>query len=106
MAFLNKLRVNGIDYDIKSSITYTDKTVSSWAAVASSESDYFEDYPFRGTISCSGTTTDHIPMVVFAPQDVDSGDYASVAISGTNVVYVYGINSSLQPTILNVICIR
>ena len=106
MAFLNKLRVDGTDYDIKSSITYTDKTVSSWAAVASSESDYFEDYPFRGTISCSGTTADHIPMVVFAPQDVDSGDYASVATSGTNVVYVYGTQSGLQPTILNVICIR
>lgn len=106
MAFLNKLRVDGTDYDIKSSITFTDKTVSSWAAVASSESDYFEDYPFRGTISCSGTTADHIPMVVFAPQDVDSGDYASVATSGTNVVYVYGTQSGLQPTILNVICIR
>ena len=106
MAFLNKLRVDGTDYDIKSSITYTDKTVSSWAAVASSESDYFEDYPFRGTISCSGTTADHIPMVIFAPQDVDSGDYASVATSGTNVVYVYGTQSGLQPTILNVICIR
>ena len=39
MAFLNKLRVNGTDYDIKSSITYTDETVSSWAAVASNESD-------------------------------------------------------------------
>ena len=106
MAFLNKLRVDGTDYDIKSSITYTDKTVSSWAAVASSESDYFEDYPCRGTISCSGTTADHIPMVIFAPQDVDSGDYASVATSGTNVVYVYGTQSGLQPTILNVICIR
>ena len=106
MAFLNKLRVNGTDYDIKSSITYTDKTVSSWAAVASNESDYFEDYPFRGTISCSGTTANHIPMVVFAPQDVDSGNYASVATSGANVVYVYGTQSGLQPTILNVICIR
>ena len=106
MAFLNKLRVDGTDYDIKSSITFTDKTVSSWAAVASNESDYFEDYPFRGTISCSGTTADHIPMVVFAPQDVDSGNYASVATSGTNVVYVYGTQSGLQPMILNVICIR
>ena len=106
MAFLNKLRVNGADYDIKSSITYTDKTVSSWAAVASSESDYFKDYPFRGTINCSGTTTDHIPMVVFAPQDVDSGNYASVATSGANVVYIYGTENNLQPTILNIICIR
>ena len=106
MAFLNKLRVDGTDYDIKSSITFTDKTVSSWAAVASSESDYFEDYPFRGTISCSGTTADYIPMVIFAPQDVDSGNYASVATSGANVVYVYGTQSGLQPTILNVICIR
>ena len=106
MAFLNKLRVNGADYDIKSSITYTDKTVSSWAAVASSESDYFKDYPFRGTINCPETTEEHIPMVVFAPQDVDSGNYASVATSGANVVYIYGTEDNLQPTILNIICIR
>lgn len=106
MAFLNKLRVNGTDYDIKSSITYTDKTVSSWAAVASSASDYFEDYPYKGTISCSGTTADHIPFVVFAPQDVSSGNYASVASSGTNAVYIYGTSNNLQPTILNIICIR
>lgn len=106
MAFLNKLRVNGADYDIKSSITYTDKTVSSWAAVASSESDYFKDYPFRGTINCPGTTADYIPMVVFAPQDVDSGNYASVATSGANVVYIYATENNLQPTILNIICIR
>lgn len=106
MAFLNKLRVNGTDYDIKSSITYPDKTVSSWAAVASSESDYFKDYPFRGTINCPETTEEHIPMVVFAPQDVDSGNYASVATSGANVVYIYGTEDNLQPTILNIICIR
>lgn len=106
MAFLNKLRVNGTDYDIKSSITYPDKTVSSWAAVASSESDYFKDYPFRGTINCPRTTEEHIPMVVFAPQDVDSGNYASVATSGANVVYIYGTENNLQPTILNIICIR
>lgn len=106
MAFLNKIRVNNTDYDIKSSITYEDKTVSSWVAVASNENDYFENYPYRGTISCSGTTSDHIPFVVFAPQDVDSGNYASVTSSGTNVVYIYGTQSGLQPTILNIICIR
>ena len=106
MAFLNKLRVDGTDYDIKSSITFTDKTVSSWAAVASSESDYFEDYPYRGTVNCSGATVDHIPFVVFAPSDVNNGYYASVAKSGANVVYIYGIANDLQPTILNIICVR
>lgn len=106
MAFLNKLRVNGTDYDIKSSITYTDKTVSSWAAVASNESDYFQYYPYRGTINCSGVTSDYIPIVVFGPNDVDSGLYASVAKSDSNKVYIYGASSGLQPTILNIICIR
>lgn len=106
MAFLNKLRVNNVDYDIKSSITYTDKTVSSWAAVASNESDYFEDYPYRGTINCSGATVDHIPFVVFSPSDVNSGQFASVAKSGTDLVYIYGIANDLQPTILNIICVR
>lgn len=106
MAFLNKLRVNGTDYDIKSSITYTDKTVSSWAAVASNESDYFEDYPYRGTISCSGATADHVPFVVFSPSDVNSGNYASVAKSDTNTVYIYGVANDLSPTILNIICVR
>ena len=106
MAFLNKLRVNGTDYDIKSSITYTSKTVSSWAAVASGASDYFEGYPYRGTITCSGTTADHIPLVVFSPADVDSGMYASVASSGANTVYIYGAQNNLSPTILNIICIR
>lgn len=106
MAFLNKLRVNGTDYDIKSSITYTDKTVSSWAAVASSESDYFENYPYRGTITCPGTTADHTPLAIFSQADVESGAYASIASSGTNVVYIYGAEANLSPTILNIICIR
>ena len=89
MAFINKLRVSGTDYDLKSSITFTSKTVSSWAAVSSNDSDYFESYPYRGTISCSGTTADHIPFVVFAPDDADSGDYAAVANADTNVVYIW-----------------
>ena len=106
MAFLNKLRVDGTDYDIKSSITFTDKTVSSWAAVASSESDYFEDYPYRGTINCSGATVDHIPFVVFSPNDAISGKYASVAKSDLNKIYIYGIDNDLSPSILNIICVR
>ena len=106
MAFLNKLRVNGTDYDIKSSITYTDKTVSSWAAVASSESDYFEDYPYRGTINCSGITSDYIPLVVFSPNDASSGYYAPVANTASDKVYIYGIDNDLSPSILNIICVR
>ena len=73
MAYLNKIQVNGTNYDIKSSLTFTDKTVSSWTAVDSSESDYYSNYPYRGTINCSGTTADHIPFVIFAPADADSG---------------------------------
>lgn len=106
MAFLNKLRVGGTDYDIKSSITFTDKTVSSWAAVASNESDFYEDYPYRGTVSCSGATADHIPMVVFSPNDVSNGYYAPVAKSSADVVYIYGISNELSPSILNIICVR
>jgi len=106
MAFLNKIRVNNTDYDIKSSITFTDKTVSSWAAVASNESDYYEDYPYRGTVNCSGTTLEHIPFVVFSPADAGSGYYASVAKSSADVVYIYGVDNELSPTILNIICVR
>lgn len=106
MAFINKLRVSGTDYDLKSSITYTSKTVSSWAATSSGDSDYFEQYPYRGTINCSGTTADHIPLVVFSPSDADSGNYAAVANTAANTVYIYGMYNNLSPTILNIVCIR
>ena len=106
MAYLNKIQVDGTNYDIKSSLTFTDKTVSSWAAVGSSESDYYSAYPYRGTISCSGVTADYIPFVVFAPTDADSGQYATIANTATNVVYIYSNNNNSSPIILNIICVR
>jgi hypothetical protein len=66
-------------------------SVSAWA----SDSTY-SDFPYRGTITCSGVTASMKPEVVFNPEQALSGLYAPVASCGTNAVYIYAV---AQPTV-------
>lgn len=67
-------------------LTFASKSIatSAWAS-----STTYADYPYRATVSCSGVTTNHIPHVAFRVAQVDSGNFASVAESTSNGVYVY-----------------
>lgn len=67
-------------------LTFTSKSIatSAWAS-----STTYADYPYRATVSCSGVTTNHIPHVAFRVAQADSGNFASVAESTSNGVYVY-----------------
>lgn len=70
---------------------FEDVSVSSWAADST-----YSDFPYRGTITCSGVTASMKPDVVFDPEQALSGLYAPVASCGTNAVYIYAVQ---QPTV-------
>lgn len=65
-------------------------SVSAWAADST-----YSDFPYRGTITCSGVTASMKPEVVFNLEQALSGLYAPVASCGTNAVYIYAMQ---QPT--------
>lgn len=56
----------------------------SWA----SDSTY-SAYPYKGTISLSGCTADHMPVVTLMEGLATSGNYCPYAESGTNEVYIW-----------------
>lgn len=58
--------------------------VGAWAADTT-----YSDYPFRASITCSGTTATHIPDIRFAPAERDSMNYSPDANTATNIVYIY-----------------
>lgn len=60
--------------------------VSAW----SSDSTY-SGYSYRAAIICSGVTTDYIPEVVFSIAEAIGGNFAPIADTGTNTVYIYAI---------------
>lgn len=69
-------------------LTFTNKAVavSAWA-----NDTTYPDYPFRAAISCSGVTANHIPDVILSTKDADSHNFAAVAVSAANVVYIYAV---------------
>ena len=56
----------------------------SWAAATT-----VSGYSYKGTISLSGVTSNHIPTVTFDTAQARSGNYSPVAESGSNAVYIW-----------------
>ena len=46
-------------------------------------------FSYKGTISLSGVTSNHIPTVTFDTAQARSGNYSPVAESGSNAVYIW-----------------
>lgn len=63
MADARKIKANGIEYNITSSLVFQNKTVASSAWQADTT---YAEYPYRAAIACAGVTAaKHFPDVVF-----------------------------------------
>lgn len=65
-------------------LSFTNKSASSWV----SDSTY-TDYGYKCELSCSGVTSSMYAMVNFAPTEADSGNYATVCLTGNGTVTIY-----------------
>lgn len=63
---------------------FTNSSASSWM----NDSTY-SDFPYRCDISCSGVTSSMYAEVVFSMTDAQSGNYAPICESGTNIVSIW-----------------
>lgn len=63
---------------------FTNLSASVWV----SDSTY-NDYSYKCEISCSGVSANMFAIVVFAPSEFDSGNYANVCLTGANTVTIY-----------------
>lgn len=77
--------------------------LASLSVTWASDSSY-TDFPYKGTITVSGCTANHIPSVTFDVSDATSGDYAPVSESGSGVVYIWSKKNTLT-TVPAVVCI-
>lgn len=74
--------------DIETRLIFNNKSVT-WSEVQSTDADYNEDYPWRGTIQCNGVESEMIPEVILSISDATSGDFAPISISDENVIKIY-----------------
>ena len=71
---------------------FTNVSASSWA----SDSTY-ADYGYKCELSCSGVTANMFAQVVFAPAQADSGNYATVCLTGNGTVTIYSkVNDTIS----------
>lgn len=60
-------------------------------------------FSYRGTITLSGCTTSHMPVVTFTAAQAKSGNYSSYAESGAGVVYIWSkVNTSITVDVVAV----
>lgn len=80
--------INGVTLasDIVTRVSFADKQVASSAW--SSDSTY-NDYDYAAVIPCSGVTASMFVEVVFAPDDAESGNFASVCVPMANAVTIF-----------------
>lgn len=71
-------------------LIFENKSVTSWE---NDPESLFLDYPKRGVIACPGVLTSMFPIVVLAPEDAESGDYAPNSKCGNEVVYIYATDT-------------
>ena len=69
-------------------LQFTNKTVATSAWVSDTTYTY---YPYKANITCTGVTTDHMPIVVLGTSDQESGHYIGAKTS-TNTVSIYATN--------------
>lgn len=84
--------INGaaLTSDITTRLVFTNRAATNWTQLSSSASDYNEDFPWRGELSCGGVTPFMVPEVIFGIADAMSGDFAPIARIDTNgKVYIY-----------------
>ena len=87
-------------YNAGGTFKFTEKAVTSW----DNDTSTYPDFPKKGTVSCSGVTLNMFISVVFDAEDAVSGNFAPVAESGQDVVYIWATDSQASsfriPTIV------
>lgn len=56
-------------------------------------------YSYKGTVTLSGCTTSHVPIVTFTAAQAASGNYCPYAESGTNEVYIWSTTNTPNITV-------
>lgn len=74
--------------------TYSKAVTGSSLAVTWASDTSVAGYSYKGTITLSGVTANHVPVVTFDPATANSGKYCPVAESGTNVVYIWSTSNA------------
>ena len=76
---------------IQENIGLTRLMVSNVTLAANSwiQDSTYADYPYRAAITVTGATPSLVPEVIFSPNDAISGNYAPVATTGIDTVYIY-----------------
>ena len=106
---------DALDNTGDATITYSESPLSSGgivsqnvqvAANAWASDNTYANYPYKATITISGVTSSMIPEVVFGPDDAASGNYASVAATGTNAVYIYAKQAGAVAITIPTIVVR
>lgn len=80
----NTSLVNALNTKQDKSLSFTNVSASSWVA-----DNTYADYGYKCDISCTGVTSSMYAMVNFAPTEADSGNYATVCNTGTDIVTIY-----------------
>lgn len=70
-------------------ICFTNVTVETTDWVDQSSDPDITDYPYRAAVTTTGTTSDFSPDVRFDLDEAVSGIFAPIAVSDSNVVYIY-----------------
>lgn len=86
MADARKLKVNGTEYNITSSLVFQNKTVSpsDWQSDTT-----YDEYPYRAAIACAGVTAaKHFPDVVFE-NGPEYDEISKLCQSYNGGVYIY-----------------
>lgn len=89
--------VNGMELsgDIATRLVFENKASSSWTELSATAEDYNADYPWRGTLTCTGVTASMIPEIIFSIEDATSGEFAPIARTDAGEIYIYAAN---EPT--------
>lgn len=84
-------------------LSFSNENDPNWGAVAWNDDpeELFEDFPKRGTISCTGVTASMYPMVSFDAADATSGILAPNAKCGSGVVYIYAAETPASAVKVN-----
>ena len=89
---------------------YAEVKIFSGVSVAASawESDStYAAYPYAASIACSGVTASYVPEVVFGAVEAASGNFATVALSGSGTVKIYAATKPTAAiTVQSITCIK
>lgn len=83
-------------------MSFAQKTVdvSEWR-----EDSTYEDFLYKAAVACEGVTAKHFPTIVFYPADATSGNFAPVAESFANGIYIYAKSKPAETlTIPQIVC--